>query len=185
MVKQSFSDQFTLMTRQNIVSSVLLSAHTSQKLIHRRCDIWHGIRSRYPYVAAMTKMVHDNSSDIHWHKLKSIGVLYNTITFENIILFWHSFWCSCECYVSVSKLSIYKSIYLRMKRVASTTANTITNKKRKVGYPTFQNWKHGFDREFKTLSWLECETKVEEGSCVVTQLKCSMCTKFCSRSDSM
>ena len=126
------------------------------------------------------KTIHDNSSDIHWHKLKSIGVLYHAITFESILLFWHSFWCSRECHVSVSKLNIYKSIYLCMKRVASTT----TNKKRRIGYPTFQNWKCHYDREFKTLSWLECETKVEEDTCVVTQLKCIVCTKVCSRIDS-
>ena len=72
-----------------------------------------------------------------------------------------------------------------MKRVASTTASTTTNKKQKVGYPTFQDWKRDFDYEFKTLSWLECETKVEEGTRVVTQLKCSVCMKVCSRIDSV
>ena len=41
--------------------------------------------------------------------------------------------------------------------------------------------KRDFDREHKTLSWLECETCIEAGARVVTQLKCSVCKKFQSR----
>ena len=67
-----------------------------------------------------------------------------------------------------------------MKRSASSTSSTAA-KKRKVSYPTFQQWKRDFDRNYRTVSWLECETQVEGGCRVVTQLKCSVCKKFRSR----
>ena len=55
----------------------------------------------------------------------------------------------------------------------------------KVQYSTFQKWKHEFDRECKTITWLECETIVE-GSKVVRKLKCIVCAMyqlqiFCTR----
>ena len=44
-----------------------------------------------------------------------------------------------------------------MKRSAIPTAST-TAKKRMVSFSMFQQWKRDFDRELRTLSWLECET---------------------------
>ena len=67
-----------------------------------------------------------------------------------------------------------------MKRSTNLASGPAT-KKRKVSYPTFQQWKRDFDREYKTLSWLECDTCIEAGTRVVTQLKCSVCKKFQSR----
>jgi len=52
-------------------------------------------------------------------------------------------------------------------------------KKRKVLYATFEKWRHDFDCELKTVSWLECRTTVEGGMKVVRKLKCSVCGKFC------
>ena len=31
----------------------------------------------------------------------------------------------------------------------------------KVAYAMFEKWRRDFDREFKTVSWLECESAVE------------------------
>lgn len=50
--------------------------------------------------------------------------------------------------------------------------------KRRVSWATFQKWQREFDRESKTLSWLECVTAVDSGHKVVERLKCRVCTKF-------
>ena len=58
------------------------------------------------------------------------------------------------------------------------TSYVSQEKKRKVSYATFKKWRRDFDREFKTVSWLECESAVEGGTKVVRKLKCSVCGKF-------
>ena len=50
--------------------------------------------------------------------------------------------------------------------------------KRKVQYSTFQKWQREFDRECKTVTWLDCETVVEGGTKVVRKLKCTVCARF-------
>ena len=54
-------------------------------------------------------------------------------------------------------------------------------KKRSVSFATYQKWLQDFDRELKTLSWLECDTTFKGGKKIVTQLRCSVCSKFESR----
>ncbi len=39
-------------------------------------------------------------------------------------------------------------------------------------------WSRDFDREYQTLSWLECDTTFAGGHKIVTHLRCSVCTKF-------
>ena len=73
-----------------------------------------------------------------------------------------------------------RTLHDLMKRSAGSGSGTAA-KKRKVSYSTFQQWKRDFDRDHRTLSWLECETQVEESCRVVTQLKCSVCKNFRSR----
>ena len=51
-------------------------------------------------------------------------------------------------------------------------------KKRKVMYVTFERWKHKFDKDCKTITWLDCESSVEVGTKVVRKLKCTVCMKF-------
>ena len=66
-----------------------------------------------------------------------------------------------------------------MKRAQScNTSYASQEKKRKVSFATFEKWRRDFDREFKTVSWLECESTVEGGTKVVRKLKCSVCGKF-------
>ena len=66
-----------------------------------------------------------------------------------------------------------------MKRAQSCNRSGASQeKKRKVSYATFEKWRRDFDREFKTVSWLECESAVEGGTKVVRKLKCSVCGKF-------
>ena len=63
-----------------------------------------------------------------------------------------------------------------MKRSKGSDAS-----KRKVQYSTFQKWQREFDRECKTITWLDCETVVEGGTKVVKKLKCKVCAKFRSQ----
>ena len=63
-----------------------------------------------------------------------------------------------------------------MKRTRNTSIPT--EKKRKVTYVTFQKWKREFDKECKTVTWLDCESSVEDGTKVVRKLKCTVCLKF-------
>ena len=66
-----------------------------------------------------------------------------------------------------------------MKRAQScNTSYASQEKKRKVSFATFEKWRRDFDCEFKTVSWLECESAVEGGTKVVRKLKCSVCGKF-------
>ena len=50
-------------------------------------------------------------------------------------------------------------------------------KQRNVYHDTFQKWQKEFDKEFKMLTWLQCEVG-RVGGKNVTALKCSMCTTF-------
>ena len=54
-------------------------------------------------------------------------------------------------------------------------------KRRKVKHTTYNSWITQYDREYQTVTWLDCETHVEDGTKVVTQLKCRVCTKFKER----
>ena len=83
--------------------------------------------------------------------------------------------------ITVQDILECHSLIILMKRSTSSTSSTAA-KKQKVSYSTFQQWKQDFDQYHSTLSWLKCEMKVEEGCCIVTQLKCSVCRKFRSGS---
>ena len=66
-----------------------------------------------------------------------------------------------------------------MKRARScNTSGNSQEKKRKVACTTSEKWRRDFDREFETVSWLECESAVEVGTKVVRKLKCFVCNKF-------
>ena len=41
-------------------------------------------------------------------------------------------------------------------------SGTSQEKKRKVAYTMFEKWRRDFDREFETISWLECESAFHE-----------------------
>ena len=50
--------------------------------------------------------------------------------------------------------------------------------RRKIDHSTFKKWQRDFDRSYKTLTWLECVTSVENGNKVVKKLTCAVCKKF-------
>ena len=71
-----------------------------------------------------------------------------------------------------------------MKRLSASSSekeSDCSSNKRSVAYTTFQNWRRDFDRELKTLSWLDCDTTYKGGKKIITHLKCITCTKFESR----
>ena len=48
-------------------------------------------------------------------------------------------------------------------------------------HATYKGWLTQYDREYQTVTWLDCETSVDDGAKLVTQLKCRVCTKFKER----
>ena len=54
-------------------------------------------------------------------------------------------------------------------------------KKGKVAYVTYLKWWRDFDRESKTVTWLNCNAKFDGSEKVLTQLKCIVCEKFQAR----
>ena len=71
-----------------------------------------------------------------------------------------------------------------MKRTMSVSVEDETaqcSKKRVVTYRTFQKWQRDFDKEFSTMSWLDCEARMNGGNKIVEKLKCKVCTKFESK----
>lgn len=68
------------------------------------------------------------------------------------------------------------------KRPYSDSATTVTEgKKRSVSYSTYIKWRHEFDKECQTISWLDCDVTGKEGKRIVDRLKCKVCLKYKSR----
>ena len=44
-----------------------------------------------------------------------------------------------------------------------TTEDALEPKKRKVTYSMYEKWRHDFDHECKTVTWLTCETEMARG----------------------
>ena len=57
---------------------------------------------------------------------------------------------------------------------------TIVEKKQKMSYATCEKWKWEFDKEYRTVTWLDYESDMDEGSKVINRLKCMVCLEFCS-----
>ena len=53
--------------------------------------------------------------------------------------------------------------------------------KRSVAHSTFLKWRGELDKEFQTISWLDCEVRNERVKKVVTKLKCKACIRFESK----
>ena len=64
---------------------------------------------------------------------------------------------------------------------ASSSSSEPTPKKRKVAVITYRKWREDFDKELKTVTWLDCKSEIESGKKVVKRLKCSVCMRFRSR----
>ena len=65
-----------------------------------------------------------------------------------------------------------------MKRAEPSTSSTSEAKRRRVGYDTFTKWQRDYDREWQTLTWLECQSEMEHGKKLVKKLSCRICTKY-------
>ena len=65
-----------------------------------------------------------------------------------------------------------------MKRSQDESATCSTTKKRRVEYATFQKLQRDLDREYQTMTWLDCSSEKERGKKVVVQLKCKVCNDF-------
>ena len=52
------------------------------------------------------------------------------------------------------------------------------SKKRVGTYRTFQKWQRDYDKEFRTMTWLDCEARMNGGKKTVDKLKCKVCSKF-------
>ena len=50
-------------------------------------------------------------------------------------------------------------------------------KPRYIDIDTFKKWKHDLDKEFNTVTWLECETVMASGKKMVRSLKCDIFSK--------
>ena len=68
-----------------------------------------------------------------------------------------------------------------MKRGSTAQEGGSDTKRRRVAYTTFQKWQRELDREYQTMSWLDCSSEYENGKKVVSQLKCKVCCKFVER----
>ena len=64
------------------------------------------------------------------------------------------------------------------KRRRSSGPDYPETTKRTVTHSTFLKWKKDFDRDYQSVSWLECETETVGGKRTVCCLKCTVCMKF-------
>ena len=69
-----------------------------------------------------------------------------------------------------------------MKRTRPEEDETAqSSKKRVVTHATFVKWQHDFDKELSTMTWLDCESRMNGRKKIVDKLKCKLCTKFESK----
>ena len=67
-----------------------------------------------------------------------------------------------------------------MKWLSSTTDSETSSsaKRRKVSIATNQKWKAEFDKERKTVTWLDCDTTGTGSRKTVDNIKRSVCIKY-------
>lgn len=63
-----------------------------------------------------------------------------------------------------------------LKRSSSGDSSDEKKEKRQIGYKTFEKWQVQYNSEFKTLTWLRCET--EGLTRAVTLLWCDVCRMY-------
>lgn len=51
-------------------------------------------------------------------------------------------------------------------------------KRRKVRHETYKKWVADHDHECQTVSWLDCETKIDTETRFITKLKCRVCLMY-------
>ena len=75
---------------------------------------------------------------------------------------------------------VLKRTEVEMKRTRSDE-DSGPAAKRFVSHATFLKWQGEMNKEFQTVSWLDCEMKNERVKKLVTKLKCKVCVKFQSK----
>ena len=63
-----------------------------------------------------------------------------------------------------------------MKRAEAITGPD--PKRRKVSYDTFTKWQRDLDKNFQTVTWLECQCENDFGKKIVSKISCSLCKKY-------
>ena len=63
-----------------------------------------------------------------------------------------------------------------LKRPSSGDSSDEKKEKRQIGYKTFEKWQVQHNSEFKTFTWLHCET--EGLALAVTLLWCDVCRMY-------
>ena len=63
----------------------------------------------------------------------------------------------------------------RKRRCSPNTSSVV--KRRSVSYSTYSKWRGELDKEWQTLSWLDCEFVGKGTKRVVEKLKCSVCIR--------
>ena len=51
-------------------------------------------------------------------------------------------------------------------------------RKRTIQFDTFKKWQRDFDKELKSLTWLDCIIQTHVGKKTVVALRCSVCCRF-------
>jgi len=63
-------------------------------------------------------------------------------------------------------------------------SNEQEGKKRTIQFETLKKWQRDFDKEMKSLTWLDCITQSHAGKKKVVALRCLVCCKFKVRIES-
>ena len=80
--------------------------------------------------------------------------------------------------VVIESIVKVRSSYHMSKRKRSSGPDGPETRKEKVTYTNFLKWRKDFDRNYHSVSWLECETETVGGKRTVSCLKCTVCRKF-------
>ena len=68
-----------------------------------------------------------------------------------------------------------------LKRSQSSASSEQQAKWRKVKHAMYNGWVTQYNHDYQTVTWLDCEMRVEDRTKVVTQLNCHVCTKYKER----
>ena len=93
------------------------------------------------------------------------------------------FFGRCARYLPRLVPSTCAYVIRRMKKATASTRaeDTPEPKKRKVLYSTYKKWRHDFDHNCQTVTWLRCEMEITGGKWWVKCLTCTVCTKYKDR----
>ena len=115
---------------------------------------------------------------------KFIHLFFQTflvISFSNIVLIYSQVFNRCSVLnIFIENVDI---LCCHVSVIMSAQANDVNrgssrSVKGTVKAETVQKWCTRFDKEFRTISWLDYSTEKEKDINIVTKLKCKVCKKF-------